>query len=71
MASSRMVWRFSLQSLITLQTPVSQVVIYNHMKLQAIKAKVAAGGGGKDEEKAKGTTGGGGGSEPHEERCAN
>ena len=45
-----------------------QVVIYNHMKLQAIKAKVAQTSVGKDEvEKGKG---GSSGSESHTERYA-
>ena len=43
----------------------SGVVVYNHMKLQAIKAKVASTSG-KDEEKAKPTNGTA--AEPHHER---
>ncbi|GAX82426.1 hypothetical protein CEUSTIGMA_g9854.t1 [Chlamydomonas eustigma] len=43
----------------------SGVVVYNHMKLQAIKAKVASQGGGKDEEKGKPSNGN---TEKHVER---
>lgn len=34
-----------------------QVVVYNHMKLQAIRARVAAQAKGSDEEKAAGANG--------------